>query len=197
MPRRGRSEKSVRSATGRKRARLRSSRRGQAPANKGAHCIARQRVYSRVLRRNVTRCRKFAGGRVGIRKPDQRKPYGPRCTRFKRVYSPVFRKQVRRCAKYRWPDTTPPAPTRLPEPASLFPVNTPLFSAVFSPPAAPLLLLPPDAKSLRNREMEAAREELRKLKMYRRLRGQMSRLKSRTQSQVTSRWPLDRPKGSR
>lgn len=144
------------------------------------------------------RCRKFAGGRVGIRKPAQRTPYGPRCTRFKRVYSHALRKQVRRCAKYRWPSSEPQAPTmRAPEREQLFPVVTPLFSAVFSPPAAPLLLLPPDAKSLRNREMEAAREELRKLKMYRRLHGQMRRLKSRTQSQVTSRWPLDRPKGSR
>ncbi len=86
-------------------------------ALRGASCVARQRVYSRALRRTVLRCKTFRGGRVGLKKPPRRAPYGPRCVARQRVYSRALKKYVLRCAKMRWPDrsgftvsyTTPPA----------------------------------------------------------------------------------------
>lgn len=186
MPQRRHSEY-VRSAAGGKRPRLRSSY--PAP-NKGARCVTRKRVYSHVLRRHVTRCRKFEGGRVGIRRPPRRLPNGLRCTRRKRVYSLFFRKKVLRCAKYsQQPRFVAPVAVSVVVPTLPAWVAPPAQSAVFTPPEQPApfrfepqLLLPADAASLRNRN-----------RMYRRLSRQMRQLKP-SQPQVSSRWPGDRPK---
>jgi hypothetical protein len=84
--------------------RSRTSFRSRPPANKGAHCVARKSVYSSRLRRNVLRCAKFSGGRVGVHTRPFRAPYGPRCVARKRVWSPALGKTVLRCAKLRWPE---------------------------------------------------------------------------------------------
>lgn len=202
MPRQCRSWQYVRSATGRRVRRCASyGSRSRAsyhhsPPNKGAHCVALQRVYSHVLRRHVTRCLKFEGGRVGVRKRPPRLPNGLRCERRKKVYSRFLRKKVLRCAKYGWPaqaapQLLPAMPVSSPLPAWVVPAAP--APVVFTPPSVetevlvergPMLLLPPNAKSLQNRK-----------RMYRRLQDQMRRLKpSQPQPQVASRWPGDRPK---
>jgi hypothetical protein len=78
--------------------------RSRPPANKGAHCTARKRVYSRVLGKHVVRCAKFSGGRVGLYTRPRRAPYGPRCVARKLVWSPALGKRVLRCAKQVWPE---------------------------------------------------------------------------------------------
>lgn len=78
--------------------------RSRPPANKGAHCTARKRVYSRVLGKHVVRCAKFSGGRIGLYARPRRAPYGPRCVASKLVWSPALGKRVRRCAKQVWPE---------------------------------------------------------------------------------------------
>lgn len=191
------------------------------PANKGAHCVARKRVYSHALRRHVMRCRRYEGGRVGFRKPPQRKPNGLRCDRRKRVYSPFFRKKVLRCAKFSRPFQsyqTPPfvravfTPTSMPMPMPMSVTQSAVFSAP-TPKRKPLLLLPPpgrqtllltaNAASLRNRVVENRRrviitppEEIPPAlspQLVRRLRNQMRRLQPSTQQPVMS-FPGGRPK---
>lgn len=191
MPQRRHSERYVRSASRR--------RPSVPPPNKGARCVTRQRVYSRVLRRHVLRCRRFEGGRVGIRQAPKRLPNGLRCARRKKVYSLFYRKKVLRCAKYGQQPrfvahaaSTPmvssgPSPmmiawiTSLP-PASKYTEQSPVPSWFEPEPEQqqPMLLLPPNAASLVNRN-----------RMFRRLHRQMGKMQ-KARPQTSSRWPKRR-----
>lgn len=117
--------KYVRSSTGKRvlrcsrySSRRRTSMRSRPPANKGAHCTARKRVYSRALGKHVVRCAKFSGGRVGIHTRPFRAPYGPRCVARKLVWSPALGKRVYRCAKQVWPERGAFTPVQSPWSAS-------------------------------------------------------------------------------
>jgi hypothetical protein len=176
-----------------KRRKYRRSRSRFSPPNKGARCVALQRVYSRVLRRHVTRCQKYAGGRVGIRKRPLPGPSSRRCERRRRVYSPFLRKKVLRCAKYRQPmmpvmsPVAPGMPVSAPLPAWVEPsvVTAPIVMVTSPEPAPARYLLPPNAKSLQNKK-----------RMYRRLQTQMRRLQASRQmpEPTIMRWPQDRPR---